>query len=510
MNAEAAPERLPFEVIHDGGAAAGLAVPAASSAVFAALAEPAALERAVDDTLVAIRAFATPEATKTSYASALRCLCAWHQLRMGQPLALPTPPLVCKLYVLDHFGVPERVGQGPDRHIVLHLAMPDAVDAALVAQRYKARPGRQKMATVDHRLAVLAAAHRSRGLPSPLLDPALRQLLSDCRKTARLIGEGPNKKTAARRELLESLLATCDDSLAGVRDRALLLFGWASGGRRRSEVARAELRDVQWQTDNGERQAIFTMRESKTGDTGPKPIKGEAADALWRWIEQAGLREGSLFRRLHGPTVGAGLSPHAVNEIIKRRAAQAGLDARKFGGHSLRRGFVTEAAHSNIPIAETMRLSGHRLVRTVVEYYEQAEALSSPAADLMARSRAQAGSSAAAPPTPPAAVVKSPVAPGPAPSQRMARIRLDLRVENNSKFVRKRPQAIRAIEECELADYQARKLRDGEYELVIPYENDADLDETVNSLIADIDLQADLYDCFTEASAYEIDGERCW
>lgn len=282
------------------------------------------------------------------------------------------------------------MGEGPARRIVLHVTLPGTVDAVLVAQGYKAQPGRQKMTTLDHRLAVLAAAHRAQSLPSPLLDPGLRQLLTDCRKTARLIGEGPRKKTAARGEVLDTMLATCDASLAGVRDRALLLFGWASGGRRRAEIARAELADLHWTTHAGQRHATFTMRESKTGDTGPKPIKGDAAEALWRWVERAGLRDGRLFRRLHGPTVGAGLSPHAVNEIIKRRARQAGLDHTQFGGHSLRRGFITEAAHQGISLAETMRLSGHRLVRTVVEYYEQAEVLNSPAADLLARSRARA------------------------------------------------------------------------------------------------------------------------
>jgi hypothetical protein len=79
-----------------------------------------------------------------------------------------------------------------------------------------------------------------------------------CRKTARLIGDGPRKKAAARSEVLETLLATCDDSLAGVRDRALLLFGWSSGGRCRAEIARAELADLEWTHERGELHATFT------------------------------------------------------------------------------------------------------------------------------------------------------------------------------------------------------------------------------------------------------------
>lgn len=57
-------------------------------------------------------------------------------------------------------------------------------------------------------------------------------------------GERPRKKTAITLAELEAMLATCDDSLEGLRDRALLCFGFASGGRRRGEVAAADLRDL--------------------------------------------------------------------------------------------------------------------------------------------------------------------------------------------------------------------------------------------------------------------------
>jgi integrase len=60
-----------------------------------------------------------------------------------------------------------------------------------------------------------------------------------CNRGRPRLTRSPRRKRAATREVLEAMLATCDDSLAGVRDRALLHFAWGSGGRRRSEVAAA-------------------------------------------------------------------------------------------------------------------------------------------------------------------------------------------------------------------------------------------------------------------------------
>ncbi len=78
-------------------------------------------------------------------------------------------------------------------------------------------------------------------------------------------GERPSKKTAITRTELDALLATCDDTLEGKRDRALLCFAFASGGRRRSEVATADLADLKV-IDRG---YIYHLPYSKTRQAGP-------------------------------------------------------------------------------------------------------------------------------------------------------------------------------------------------------------------------------------------------
>ena len=92
------------------------------------------------------------------------------------------------------------------------------------------------------------------------------------------------KKTAITRAELEALLATCDESLEGMRDRALLCFGFASGGRRRSEIAVADMRDLR---RTGPHAFVYRLEYSKTqqagasaGSTPEKPLLDRAADAL--------------------------------------------------------------------------------------------------------------------------------------------------------------------------------------------------------------------------------------
>ena len=54
---------------------------------------------------------------------------------------------------------------------------------------------------------------------------------------------------------------------------------------------------------------------------------------------------------------------------MKRRAQLAGLEGN-FGAHSLRGGFVTEAARQNVPLSDTMAMTGHRSIQTVMRYFQ--------------------------------------------------------------------------------------------------------------------------------------------
>lgn len=316
--------------------------------------------------------------TRNSYQSAMRYWAAWHALRFERQMQLPLDVACVLQFIIDH--AQRQTGAG------LASEMPAHMDRALVEAGYKAREGPLSHNTLVHRMAVLSKAHQVHGLANPCQDGAVRELMSRTRKAYARRGEQPAKKDALTRDLLEQLLQTCDDSLRGRRDRALLLFAWSSGGRRRSEVAGADMRHLR---AVGPQEFIYTLAHSKTNQSGRdapenhKPVTGRAAQALADWLRAAAIEEGPIFRRIRkGGHVGEPLSPAAVRDIVKQRCALAGVEG-DFSAHSLRSGFVTEAGRQNVPLPDTMALTGHSSVNTVLGYFRADSALSNRAARLL-------------------------------------------------------------------------------------------------------------------------------
>jgi len=314
--------------------------------------------------------------TLTSYRAAIRYWAAWHRLRFGQELKLPISVEAILTFITDHV---EHVTSNGLRH-----GLPDEVDRALVKLGIKKRTGPLALSTVEHRVAVMSEAHLAQRMESPCRVPTVQRLLSRTRRAYIKRGVRPQKVDALTLQPLKKMLETCDDSLLGIRDRALLLFAWSSGGRRRSEVVAATVENTKRRGDS----YVFILDQSKTNQEGRvdansyKPIVGAAADALTRWLESAGITEGALFRRVrrHG-FVGGPLSTESVRRIVIERAKRAGLDGR-YAAHSLRAGFVTEAGVQGIPMAEIMAMTGHSSVASVVGYHRAGSSLRSAAARL--------------------------------------------------------------------------------------------------------------------------------
>lgn len=305
--------------------------------------------------------------TQQSYRSALRYWAAWYGLRYGRQIALPLPSPCVLQFIVDHA---QRSGE-----LGLTSELPPEIDQALVASGYKGKLGALALATLVHRIAVLSKAHQARELKNPCQDPLVRELLSRTRKAYARRGALPRKKAALTREPLEALLATCDQSLRGIRDRALLLFAWSSGGRRRSEVVFADLSQLR---RYGSGEFVYTLTHSKSNQAGidqpenHKPIVGLAAQALEAWLLASRIKDGPIFRRIRrGGHLGEALSPAAVRDIVRARCTLAGVEG-DFSAHSLRSGFVTEAGRQNVPLGETMALTGHQSVTMVLGYFRAA------------------------------------------------------------------------------------------------------------------------------------------
>lgn len=161
----------------------------------------------------------------------------------------------------------------------------------------------------------------------------------------------------------------------GVRDRALLLAGFALAARR-SELVALRVSDLE-ETPEGFR---VTVRRSKTdqearGTTRALPYGSDPETcpvrALSAWLAMAGITEGPVFRAVDrwGHVADRALTGQAVALIVKSAAAGAGLEPDKYSGHSLRAGFCTTAAARGASERAIARQTGHAPNSTVLRSY---------------------------------------------------------------------------------------------------------------------------------------------
>lgn len=226
-------------------------------------------------------------------------------------------------------------------------------------------PAYLKVSTLRRYLASLSIAHKEMGLESPTAHPQVKLLLKRA-KAARI--ERPEQKAAITQDILDQMLATCDNSLLGVRDKALLMLAFYSGGRRRSEIVNLTHNDI---TKTKEGYLLF-LRKSKTDQDAngfTVPLSGEAAAALKAWLLKSGIREGQLFRGIKSNlTLYHAITGSGIYKIVKKRMALAGFDEQHFSPHSLRAGFMTESVINGKTIYEAMLYSGHKDPITAQRY----------------------------------------------------------------------------------------------------------------------------------------------
>jgi integrase len=232
------------------------------------------------------------------------------------------------------------------------------------------------VATIEKMLAAIAHEHRSRGFVWPRGEPAVRETMAGIRRT---IGTSPTtKKAPVSDDELVRLVATLGEDLAGLRDRALLTLGWSSACRR-FELVALDVADVEHKTEG----LLVHVRRSKNDQEAKGLDKGVpfasspalcAVRAVRAWLDAAGIKDGALFRAVdkHGHVAKTRLSDRSVARIVQRAALAAGLDPTRYGGHSLRSGFMTTAAEKGRPLEAIMRQTGHKSERVARGYIQHA------------------------------------------------------------------------------------------------------------------------------------------
>jgi integrase len=286
--------------------------------------------------------------TRRAYRAGVRAWCAW----------------------CDQHGLPCLPARAAD------------VVAFLAAERGQGR----SVATVDLRRAAIRYLHFIAGCPVPTAEAQVTEAMAGMHRAAAEAGQLPGKKLAATADILRQILAPIEAALAGLRDRALLLVGFA-GALRRAELAAIRVEHL----EPCERGLRLTLPHSKgersgRGVTVALPYGADRALSGPRLAVLAGRGRDHRRRRVPAdldPAARPGRPQHppaprrhdgdrcrTVARIIQARAAQAAFDARLLGGHSLKRGALSTGMDRNIHPTRLKQLGRHKTYAVLDAYLE--------------------------------------------------------------------------------------------------------------------------------------------
>jgi site-specific recombinase XerD len=252
-------------------------------------------------------------------------------------------------------------------------ASPDAVSAFLADEASRGR----RPSTLGRRLAAIKYAHKAASEQNPTDDERVKATLAGIRRS---IGAAPVRKRAATSDLVLGMVgAIGTKTLRALRDRAILLVGFASA-LRRSELVALNVEDLEWTAEG----MLIRIRRSKTDQEGAGATvavpKGETAcriAALRAWLEEANIGRGPVFLRVwnrRNQRVGIErLTARNIAVIVKAGAARLGLDASTFAAHSLRSGLVTSAVKRGVNLLKICDQTRHKSVEMLRVYCRDAE-----------------------------------------------------------------------------------------------------------------------------------------
>tara|TARA_B100000767_G_scaffold156919_2_gene147530 strand:+ start:177 stop:1112 length:936 start_codon:yes stop_codon:yes gene_type:complete len=224
-----------------------------------------------------------------------------------------------------------------------------------------------KFSTLKRRIASISVIHKLKDHYLDTNHPIIRENLLGIKRL-----KGSNQK--AKKPILINDLKLIIDVInkakikenKKLRDKALILVGFA-GGFRRSELVALEDEDIEFVREGVK---IFVKR-SKTDQSGEGMTKAipSFSNALYcpvvhlqNWIFELKNSKGKVFS----------ISDKSVALIIKKYANLAGLDGNKYAGHSLRSGFATATAEAGAEERNIMAMTGHKTTQMVRRYIHEA------------------------------------------------------------------------------------------------------------------------------------------
>ncbi len=236
----------------------------------------------------------------------------------------------------------------------------------------KLSDGRLKSASIRIAIASISAIHRLNQFNDPTTHPEVRL---EMRRMHRKLGRESKQALGINSETLKLMLANIDNSLIGLRDRALLLTAY-SGMCRRSELIALNIEDINYGKDNSMK---IKLRRSKTDQDGLGRwlhLSKEAQSAIEDWLERSAIVNGKLSRGINKCNQPSErINSSQINRIYKKLARKAQINPeiiKNISGHSMRVGAAQDLLTSGTSLAKIMQQGRWSKTDTVMRYVEHA------------------------------------------------------------------------------------------------------------------------------------------
>ena len=224
-----------------------------------------------------------------------------------------------------------------------------------------------KFSTLKRRIASISVIHKLKGHYLDTKHPIIMENLLGIKRT---LGSRQKAKKPILINDLKLIIKVIDEDK--IRDKALILLGFA-GGFRRSELVNVYFQDIDFVPEG----VKILIRRSKTDQSGEGSIKAIPYFENQEFCPVIALKDylNNKFSKLDKRKKEVKIfeiSDKSVALIIKRYAEKAGLDSSKYAGHSLRSGFATTAAEFGAEERNIMAMTGHKTTQMVRRYIQEA------------------------------------------------------------------------------------------------------------------------------------------
>ena len=241
----------------------------------------------------------------------------------------------------------------------------------MVASYIKKLSSHLKSSSIKIAVASIAALHNLNSLNDSTQHPDIK---IEMRRMYRTLGRHAKQAYGINKDLLDKMVAATDDSLRGIRDKAILLVAYDTLCRR-SELVSLEFEDFLINEKDGS--VKLKLRKSKTDPHGAGKnlhLSSEAQKAIKEWVEKSKISSGKIFRAITvSEKIKESLNSSHIGRIYKEIAAKSNVDSniiKSISSHSMRVGAAQDLMLSGAAFPTIMNRGRWSKIDTVMRYIE--------------------------------------------------------------------------------------------------------------------------------------------